>query len=119
VAKPEWGKKRTCQSCGAPFYDMKRVPPTCPKCGTEVSAPASKTRRPTPAPAVEETPKPANDDAAKTDLEEAAEGDEIETLEDIENDDDDLIEDASDLGEDDDDMSEVKEHIETDIDGKE
>ena len=35
VAKPEWGVKRTCQSCSAVFYDMRRSPIACPKCGTE------------------------------------------------------------------------------------
>ena len=35
LAKPEWGVKRTCQSCGARFYDLKRDPIMCPKCGAE------------------------------------------------------------------------------------
>lgn len=34
VVKPEWGVKRTCHSCGAKFYDLKRDPIVCPKCGT-------------------------------------------------------------------------------------
>jgi uncharacterized protein (TIGR02300 family) len=34
MAKPEWGIKRVCQSCTARYYDMKKNPPTCPKCGT-------------------------------------------------------------------------------------
>ena len=33
MAKTELGKKHVCQSCGARFYDLKQVPPTCPKCG--------------------------------------------------------------------------------------
>jgi uncharacterized protein (TIGR02300 family) len=32
LAKPEWGTKRLCQSCGERFYDLKRNPITCPKC---------------------------------------------------------------------------------------
>jgi uncharacterized protein (TIGR02300 family) len=32
VAKPEWGTKRICQSCSAPFYDLRRHPIVCPKC---------------------------------------------------------------------------------------
>ncbi len=32
MAKPEWGNKRICQSCGAPFYDLQRDPIVCPKC---------------------------------------------------------------------------------------
>ncbi len=34
MAKPEWGTKRECQSCGARFYDLKRDPIVCPKCET-------------------------------------------------------------------------------------
>jgi len=33
VAKPEWGMKRICGGCGAPFYDLMRDPIVCPKCG--------------------------------------------------------------------------------------
>jgi uncharacterized protein (TIGR02300 family) len=32
VAKPEWGIRRICQSCSAPFYDLRRDPIVCPKC---------------------------------------------------------------------------------------
>jgi len=35
LAKPEWGLKRVCQSCGAKFYDLQRSPILCPKCGAE------------------------------------------------------------------------------------
>ncbi|AFK55056.1 TIGR02300 family protein [Tistrella mobilis] len=35
MAKEEWGQKHTCRSCGARFYDMRRTPVTCPKCGAE------------------------------------------------------------------------------------
>lgn len=35
MAKPEWGMKRICQSCGAKFYDLQRSPILCPKCGAE------------------------------------------------------------------------------------
>lgn len=35
VAKPELGTKRTCQSCGAPFYDLNKKPIVCPKCGAK------------------------------------------------------------------------------------
>ncbi|WP_339852442.1 FYDLN acid domain-containing protein, partial [uncultured Nisaea sp.] len=34
MAKPEWGIKRTCQSCGARFYDLMKSPIVCPKCET-------------------------------------------------------------------------------------
>lgn len=32
MTKPEWGTKRTCQSCSTRFYDMKKKQPVCPKC---------------------------------------------------------------------------------------
>jgi len=35
MAKPEWGEKRRCKSCGKAFYDMKKDPIVCPSCGTE------------------------------------------------------------------------------------
>ena len=35
VAKTDWGLKRTCQACGARFYDMGRDAPACPKCSTK------------------------------------------------------------------------------------
>ena len=33
MPKAEWGVKRTCASCSARFYDLKRSPIVCPKCG--------------------------------------------------------------------------------------
>lgn len=33
MAKPEWGAKRLCASCGERFYDLNRDPITCPSCG--------------------------------------------------------------------------------------
>ena len=38
MAKPEWGTKRKCLSCGASFYDMRKKQFTCPKCGAEYDA---------------------------------------------------------------------------------
>ena len=76
MAKPEWGEKHGCDSCGGRFYDLMRQPPTCPKCGT-VAAPAeSKPRRPAPkakrpAPAMERGPKLV-ETAAKDDPDKAS-----------------------------------------------
>ncbi|MFM8799114.1 MAG: TIGR02300 family protein [Tagaea sp.] len=98
MAKAEWGLKRTCQSCGARFYDLQRSPISCPKCGAEYDPEALlKSRRGKAAPAVvkpvvAETPEP----------EEAA-------AEDDEEEEDAVIEDTSELGEDDEDVAEVVE----------
>ena len=35
MAKPEWGRKRTCQVCGKKYYDLNKSPIICPSCGTE------------------------------------------------------------------------------------
>ena len=35
MVKANWGTKRTCQSCGARFYDLNKSPIKCPKCGRE------------------------------------------------------------------------------------
>ena len=46
MSKSEWGKKHSCTSCGALFYDMKKVPAYCPACGTKVDQqPLLKPRR--------------------------------------------------------------------------
>lgn len=126
MAKPEWGVKRTCQSCGARFYDMMRSPIVCPKCAATVEPEvAFKPRRqPTPVAEPKVVPIMLDEDAIEPD--EA--GEELEVVEEEEADisaidggDEDesgLIEDASDLGEDDDDMAEVMEHIDEDIENE-
>ena len=116
MAKAEWGLKRTCQSCGARFYDMGRDAVACPKCGTKFDPDAvQKTKRTTkavaekapPPPKVKPKPKPVPDEevevAADDELpegEEAAEGEEEE-----------VIEDTSELGEDDEDVADVIENV--------
>ncbi len=40
----EWGIKRTCRSCAARFYDLRRSPAVCPKCQTEYVEPVAKVR---------------------------------------------------------------------------
>lgn len=30
MAKPEWGRKRTCQVCGKKYYDLNKFPIICP-----------------------------------------------------------------------------------------
>jgi len=55
VASPQWGIKRVCDNCGAPFYDLNRSPATCPKCDTVVTTgrSAKPSRKATAAPVIE------------------------------------------------------------------
>lgn len=117
MAKPEWGVKRTCTSCGCRFYDMTRTPITCPKCGANVEpevpfkvrrGAAAKVAAPVKAVVVAEE---VDDIAVVEEDEEAIDADDEGTDED----DSGLIEDASDLGADDDDMAEVMEHLDEEI----
>lgn len=103
MSKPEWGTKRTCQSCSAHFYDLRKDPIVCPKCGTTYDPEAVlKSRR---GRVVEKVVpvKPAPDEElpdVEAEVDEAALGDD---------DDNSVMEDTSDLGEDDEDVSEIVE----------
>ncbi len=69
MAKPEWGKKHRCSSCGKPFYDMQRDPIVCPGCGERhIPVKLLKSRKTTQA-AVSEKTKPVDPDL-EDDLEE-------------------------------------------------
>jgi len=104
MAKAEWGLKRTCQSCGARFYDLSKNPIECPKCGSEYDPEVLlKSRRGKAAVAV------AKPVAAAVVEEVAAEPAEAEAAEEEE---DAVIEDTSELGEDEEDVAEVIENVE-------
>ena len=116
MAKPEWGTKRICQSCGTRFYDLMRTPCTCPKCGSVVEAEVVfKPRRQSAEARAAAKLAPAAEIGAVA----VVEGDDIEAIEDedaegvvdAKEEDDALMEDVADLGEDDDDMAEVMEHL--------
>lgn len=96
MAKPEWGLKRTCQSCSVRFYDLGRAQITCPKCGAVYDAEAVlKTRRGRPIATEKAEPvKPKKIEPAVVDGE-------IEVVED-DDEDEAVLEDASELGEDED-----------------
>ncbi|MDE0241085.1 MAG: FYDLN acid domain-containing protein [bacterium] len=49
MPKAEWGTKHACTACSAKFYDFKRSPPFCPRCGTIIT-----TERGDPPPAAQE-----------------------------------------------------------------
>lgn len=120
MAKPEWGTKRMCLSCGARFYDFARSPITCPACGAVFDVESlGRSRRTRPASravaaagglAAEDTELAAGPAAGGDDVDTDVEAEEddavIDDADDAEEDDA-LIEDASELGEDDDDVGEV------------
>ena len=107
LAKPEWGTKRICPSCGTRYYDLMRDPVVCPKCSTPFDPEAFiKARRSRPTTPVEKELEPVGADEIDPD----AEADDVEAAE--EEEDEELIEDASELGEDEDDMAEVIENVE-------
>ena len=113
MGKVDLGEKLTCSSCGARYYDLKKSPAACPKCGTENERP--KTFKAKKADAV---PKPVKKSAApKKSIEDGDEEDDDDLdLDDIsdDDDDDDLIEDDDDL--DDDDVDSVIGPIDSDDD---
>lgn len=121
MAKPEWGTKRICPSCGARYYDLMHDPIVCPKCSTAFDPEALlRARRARPAAPVEKAVEPVVADDVDADLEtaevEAVEEEEEEAgvpLEEAEEEEEEeLIEDASELGEDEDDMAEVIDNVE-------
>src|ERR1700683_1713122 len=64
LAKPEWGTKRICPSCGTRYYDLMREQVICPKCSTPFDPEAFlKARRSRPALPVEKELAPVGDDA--------------------------------------------------------
>jgi uncharacterized protein (TIGR02300 family) len=109
LIRPELGTKRTCQHCGARFYDLGRTPITCPKCGYEHSADMfNRMKRARPAEAVVRAPKrSAEEDVV------VAEGEDldIEVEDVVEEEEEAEFEDASELGEDDEDVAEVVENL--------
>jgi uncharacterized protein (TIGR02300 family) len=120
LAKPEWGSKRICPSCGARYYDLMRDPIVCPKCSTPFDPEAFlKARRSRPAAPVEKELEPVGAEDIDPDLEveeaEVAEDEEEEApalADGEEEEEEELIEDASELGEDEDDMAEVIDNVE-------
>ena len=114
MAKPEWGTKRICPSCGTRYYDLLREPVVCPKCSTPFDPEAFlKSRRTRPAVPVERELEPVGTDELETEETEATEEEEEAVpLEEAEEEDEELLEDASELGEDEDDMAEVIENVE-------
>jgi len=120
LAKPEWGTKRICPSCGTRYYDLLREQVICPKCSTPYDPEAFlRARRSRPVAAPEKELVVAGDDMdsdAEVDTEEleAAEDEEeaVPLADGDDEEEEELIEDASELGEDEDDMAEVIDNVE-------
>lgn len=127
MPKDEWGAKRTCPSCGVRFYDLKRSPIVCPKCGESFDpAELARPRRAKPEPKAAPVKKPKENLIDDEDVEAAGVGDEdgdVEeepakvVLEDTEDDEDDedgpkTSDDARIVSDDDDDDSD---NLEADV----
>jgi uncharacterized protein (TIGR02300 family) len=124
LAKPEWGTKRICQSCGARFYDFAKSPIVCPSCGAVFDLEIlNRARRTRPAGRTAAVVAAAGAVAAEGELPDT-EVDEVEDDVEVEDDaaaieteddaeeDESLIEDVSELGED----EELSDVIESDLD---
>lgn len=107
MTKLEWGTKRACQSCSSRFYDLRRSPIVCPKCGEtfEIQVPGRRSRSRATL-SDDALSKPLEDDILITELDLPTD---LEA--DLAEDDDTLIEDTSDLGEDLDDMVDVIDNV--------
>jgi len=114
LAKPAWGLKRSCQSCGVRFYDLLRDPIVCPKCATVYDRDAAQRTRRSRAPAAAKPVVVRAPVRPLVDLPEAVEpvvGD--EELEPVaEEAAEDVIEDTEDLPEDATEVTEVIESVE-------
>lgn len=80
VANEELGTKRDCPECGARFYDLKREPALCPKCGHEFTP--ELILKPRRSRADDEAPKPANPAKANEEEDEDYEPEEVASLDD-------------------------------------
>ncbi len=115
MAKPEWGTKRICPSCGTRYYDLLREQVICPKCSTPYDPEAFlRARRSRPVAPVEKELAPVGDDVdlEAEDVEVADEEEAAVLVEGDEEEEEEIIEDASELGEDEDDMAEVIDNVE-------
>ena len=101
MAKPEWGSKRICQSCGAKFYDFGKTPIVCPACNATFDPEAVLKSRRGKLPVQKEKVKPAKSKADEQHDEAMMEDDDIALDEDDEAEGEEDLEDASELGEDD------------------
>ena len=125
VTNSNLGKKRTCQSCEARFFDLNKNPAICPKCGDKNKISITKPRRassPEPKANGANTTKAeglaedTNSEGIETKLEDSESENEADELEAELDDslDDSLMENTSELGEDSDELSAVFERANDD-----
>jgi uncharacterized protein (TIGR02300 family) len=113
LAKPEWGTKRICPSCGTRYYDLLREQVICPKCSTPYDPEAFlKARRSRPAAPVEKELAPVDADVEVEEAEVVEDEEAVPLADAGDEEEEELIEDASELGEDEDDMAEVIDNVE-------
>ena len=111
MPKTDLGKKLTCPSCGARFYDLNKSPACCPKC--EHTFDAQPVLKPKRQPAAEPKKKVVAKVVEEEVEDEDEDDDDLLEIDDDDDDDDDLLPDPDDDDDDDDDdVAEVKEHIE-------
>lgn len=136
MAKPEWGMKRTCQSCGARFYDLRRSPIVCPICQAAFD-PERQLKPRRAGSLVKDEPvlagnfsdeeggvdtldeESTENDSGDRDAGSADDDEGDDEIDDLSNDNEELeIEDTSDLGTDVDDLGEVMDHVDDESDDK-
>ena len=124
MAKITWGTKRTCPSCGARFYDLRRSSVVCPKCDTpyrgEINVKPKRTRVPAEAArqveqavVIAAAAEPKKELGTSSEVKKQELGDkELEAIGNVETGkEEDLIEDPSELGEDADDVAGVIDNV--------
>ncbi|OPZ76376.1 MAG: Protein of unknown function (FYDLN_acid) [Alphaproteobacteria bacterium ADurb.Bin438] len=104
MAKPEWGKKRSCPACETRFYDLKAEEVKCPNCGHVVN-PDEVWKMSKSALSKAMSKKGRKHDV--DDIDDVLDEDDVDLSESVKDDDLDILEDASDLADDDSDMAEV------------
>jgi uncharacterized protein (TIGR02300 family) len=113
MAKPEWGAKRLCASCGERFYDLNRDPITCPSCGAlfelEVLTRGKRVRAVARADAAAKVVDV--EDVELVDDEDIDEDDDAVVLDDADDDDDDVVAPAAAAGDDEDDVVEADDDV--------
>lgn len=97
MAKADRGTKRQCLSCATKFYDLNRDPILCPNCGTQFKLDTDIK------PTKNEVLDDIDTDEVEVDVAAASVGAEVISLDDAEDDEDDVIENLPDVDLEDDD----------------